>query len=244
MPGCHLANAWRSRSKHILQWRYRNEVWFQLAMMLRFPTLFKYSHSTEGRGNVSLLITWCQTHDTPNQSAYFYDSSIENHQALIRIQSIYVKVFLQFRLKFGFRYNGRWTLMGTILNTPVPISRGSQIWLQFGRHHSSCDIFSGINLERRSKRLIIQPTAILETQRSSHKLQGSVVVRNISPESVFDVGRGFLRIRRVTNVEAERDDYNVYTKTVRTIQINKSGQIHELIIYIFQKRCYRLTSHH
>ena len=26
MPGCHLANAWRSRSKHILQWRYRNEV--------------------------------------------------------------------------------------------------------------------------------------------------------------------------------------------------------------------------
>ena len=22
MPGCHLANAWRSRSKHILQWRY------------------------------------------------------------------------------------------------------------------------------------------------------------------------------------------------------------------------------
>ena len=26
MPGCHLANAWRRRSKHILQWRYRNEV--------------------------------------------------------------------------------------------------------------------------------------------------------------------------------------------------------------------------
>ena len=26
LPGCHLANAWRSRSKHILQWRYRNEV--------------------------------------------------------------------------------------------------------------------------------------------------------------------------------------------------------------------------
>ena len=26
MPGCHLANAWRSRSKLILQWRYRNEV--------------------------------------------------------------------------------------------------------------------------------------------------------------------------------------------------------------------------
>ena len=26
MPGCHLANAWRSRLKHILQWRYRNEV--------------------------------------------------------------------------------------------------------------------------------------------------------------------------------------------------------------------------
>ena len=26
MPGCHLANAWRSRSKHILQWWYRNEV--------------------------------------------------------------------------------------------------------------------------------------------------------------------------------------------------------------------------
>ena len=26
MPGGHLANAWRSRSKHILQWRYRNEV--------------------------------------------------------------------------------------------------------------------------------------------------------------------------------------------------------------------------
>ena len=29
MPGCHLANAWRSRSKHILQWRYRNEVSIQ-----------------------------------------------------------------------------------------------------------------------------------------------------------------------------------------------------------------------
>ena len=26
IPGCHPANAWRSRSKHILQWRYRNEV--------------------------------------------------------------------------------------------------------------------------------------------------------------------------------------------------------------------------
>ena len=26
MPSCHLANAWRSRSKHVLQWRYRNEV--------------------------------------------------------------------------------------------------------------------------------------------------------------------------------------------------------------------------
>ena len=26
LPGWHLANAWRSRSKHILQWRYRNEV--------------------------------------------------------------------------------------------------------------------------------------------------------------------------------------------------------------------------
>ena len=26
LPGCHLANACRSRSKHILQWRYRNEV--------------------------------------------------------------------------------------------------------------------------------------------------------------------------------------------------------------------------
>ena len=26
MPGCHLANAWRSRSKHILQWWYRSEV--------------------------------------------------------------------------------------------------------------------------------------------------------------------------------------------------------------------------
>ena len=26
LPGCHLANALRSRSKHILQWRYRNEV--------------------------------------------------------------------------------------------------------------------------------------------------------------------------------------------------------------------------
>ena len=29
MPGCHLANACRSRSKHILQWRYRNEVSIQ-----------------------------------------------------------------------------------------------------------------------------------------------------------------------------------------------------------------------
>ena len=26
LRGCHLANAWRSRSKHILQWRYRNEA--------------------------------------------------------------------------------------------------------------------------------------------------------------------------------------------------------------------------
>ena len=26
MPGFYPANAWRSRSKHILQWRYRNEV--------------------------------------------------------------------------------------------------------------------------------------------------------------------------------------------------------------------------
>ena len=26
LPGCRLANAWKSRSKHILQWRYRNEV--------------------------------------------------------------------------------------------------------------------------------------------------------------------------------------------------------------------------
>ena len=29
MPGCHLANAWRSRSKHILQWRYSTAMKYQ-----------------------------------------------------------------------------------------------------------------------------------------------------------------------------------------------------------------------
>ena len=29
MPGCHLANVWRSRSKHILQWRYYTAMKYQ-----------------------------------------------------------------------------------------------------------------------------------------------------------------------------------------------------------------------
>ena len=41
MPGCHLANAWRSRSKHIIQWRYRNEVSVQSIKHIR--SLFLHS---------------------------------------------------------------------------------------------------------------------------------------------------------------------------------------------------------
>ena len=36
MPGCHLANAWRIRSKQILQWRYRNQVSVQELFIIHY----------------------------------------------------------------------------------------------------------------------------------------------------------------------------------------------------------------
>ena len=42
MPGCHLVNAWRSRSKHILQWRYYT------AMKYQFIHSFRVVHGSDG----------------------------------------------------------------------------------------------------------------------------------------------------------------------------------------------------
>ena len=50
LPGCHLANAWRSRSKHILQWRYyRNEV-----------SVHSFIHSSETKliPSYKVLVPW------------------------------------------------------------------------------------------------------------------------------------------------------------------------------------------
>ena len=40
MPGCHLANAWRSPSKHILQWRYCTAVMYQFNQSILYMTVY------------------------------------------------------------------------------------------------------------------------------------------------------------------------------------------------------------
>ena len=47
MPGCHLANAWRSRSKHILQWRYYTAMKYQFIhsfMMMNESKWWNHRH--------------------------------------------------------------------------------------------------------------------------------------------------------------------------------------------------------
>ena len=50
MPGCHLANAWRSRSKHILQWRYYTAMKYQF-ILLYHSWAYQYSHWAD-RGRI------------------------------------------------------------------------------------------------------------------------------------------------------------------------------------------------
>ena len=76
MPGCHLANAWRNRSKHILQWRYRNEVSVQFNQsIVRTFIMIHLSHSSSimlchfVMYDIMLLCFFqlCSGHDVPSR---------------------------------------------------------------------------------------------------------------------------------------------------------------------------------
>ena len=80
LPGCHLANAWRSRSKHILQWRYRNEVSVHSSFIPPFPFFASnciWTRLTTMKSFTDVAHCW------NNKLAWNYSSSVYSSSILV-----------------------------------------------------------------------------------------------------------------------------------------------------------------